>query len=100
MVGTTKGFFIEVFDSNRNKLYEINKKYRKLKVTDEYKDDCLKSKKKSKDFVDDFEKRYYRYVFKNYFPAFKKFMVKDGKIYVFTYKRIDNKSEVLVMELK
>jgi len=97
-----KGFFIEVFDSMGNKLYEIDKTSEKLKVTDELKKVYLKRLDNS---ANPFDKRMenenrVNYVFPDYFPAFEDLAVKDGKIYVFTYKRRESKREVVVMDLK
>ena len=44
---TTKGFFIETFNSKGNKLYRIEKEYEKLEVTDEYKNNYIENMKKS-----------------------------------------------------
>jgi len=38
--------------------------------------------------------------FPTYFPYFQLFLVTDGKIYVQTYKRKDNKSELVILDLK
>jgi hypothetical protein len=98
---TSKGFFIEVFNSNGNKLYEIKKKYQPLKVTEKYKKDKLKREKESNDFVSNtMRKLKYKYKFRDYFPAFRDLRVKDGKIYVFTDKSIEDQGEVIVMDLK
>jgi hypothetical protein len=97
---TTKGFYIAVFDSNGNKLYEINKKFQPIKVTEKYKKDALDREKKSNDLISNTRRRLkYKYLFKDYFPAFKDFRVKDKKIYVFTYKRKENQCEIIVMDL-
>lgn len=100
VANTNKGFFIEVFDSMGNKLYEINKEYEKVKITDEYKEDYIKRKNNSKDFLDKMVKSKYRYVFRDYFPAFSNFIVKDGEIYVFTHKRVGEKKELIILDLK
>jgi hypothetical protein len=97
---TEKGFYIEVFDESGNKLYVIEKDYRPIKVTVKYKQDFLQREKKSNDFIAKSLRRYkYKYVFRDYFPAFQDFRVKDGNIYVFTNKRKDDQGEILVMDL-
>ncbi len=97
-----KGFFIEVFDGMGNKLYEINKKSEMLKVTDELKKYHMKRLDNS---ANPFDKRMenenrIKYVFPGYFPAFEDLTLKDGKIYVFTYKRRGAKREIVVLDLK
>jgi hypothetical protein len=98
---TTKGFFIEVFDSNGNKLYEIKKKYQPIKVTEKYKRDYLKKEKESNDLVSNTMRRLkYKFVFRDYFPAFYDLRVKDGKIYVFTPKEREDQGEIIVMDIE
>jgi hypothetical protein len=95
---TNKGFFFEVFNSKGNKLYQIEKEYEQLEVTDEYKNNYIENMKKST-----FYKRVkdrVKFTCKKYFPAFKNFSINSGKIYVFTYKIKDKKQEVIIMDLK
>jgi hypothetical protein len=97
---TSKGFFIEVFDSKGNKLYEIRKKYQPIKVTEKYKKDELKREKEANDIVSNTRRKLkYKYVFKDHFPAFRDLRVKDGKIYIFTHKRKGDRGEIIVMDL-
>ncbi|UCH92993.1 MAG: hypothetical protein JSV88_22250 [Candidatus Aminicenantes bacterium] len=97
---TKKGFFIEVFNSKGNKLYQIKKEYEKLEVTDEYKNNRMESMKKSPYFNQ--VKDRFKFTWRKYFPAFGNFSINNGKIYVFTYKKKDKdkKREVIVMDLK
>jgi hypothetical protein len=98
---TRRGFHIVVFDSNGNKLYEINKKYQPIKVTEKYKKAFLNRQKQANDIVSKMERRYgYKYVFPDYFPAYRDFRVKDSKIYFFTYKKNGQKSEIIVMDIE
>lgn len=97
---TKKGFFIEVFNSKGNKLFKIKKEYEKLEVTDEYKNNFIKSMKESPFFNQ--VKDNVKFTSRKYFPAFRNFRINNGKIYVFTYKKKDKdkKKEVIVMDLK
>ena len=95
-----KGFHIEVFDSRGKKCYVIDKDYEKIRVTEEYRNAFNKRMNNSKDYVSKITKSRYSYAFPDYFPAIKEFMVKNGKIYAFTYKQVGGKREVIVMDLK
>jgi hypothetical protein len=97
---TKKGFFIEVFNSTGNKLYQVKKEYEKMEVTDEYKNNFMESMKKVPYFNQVKDK--FKFTCRKYFPAFRNFRVNNGKIYVFTYnkKDKDKKKEVIVMDLK
>jgi hypothetical protein len=95
---TRKGFFFEVFDSNGNKLYQIKKEYKVLKVTPEYKKEFMERMSREtvfKQFNDRFE-----IIFRENFPAFRNFKIDNGKLLVFTYKKEDNQREAIVMDLK
>jgi len=94
LANSEKGFFIEVFDAMGNKLHEINKDYEKIKVTAEYKKDFIKTVSYKED------PGLYQYSFDEYFPAFKRVSINSGKIYVCTYKILNKKRELIVMDLK
>lgn len=94
---SSKGLFIEVFDSNGLKLYTIDKKYEKMKVTDKIKEEIEKEMNNSP--IDRIEKRRKRIVYPEHFPAIRHFFVNGGRIYVFTYKEKDAKQEIIVMDL-
>jgi len=95
---TKKGFFFEVFNSKGNKLYQIEKEYEKLEVTDEYKNNYIENMKKST-FYKQVKDRV-KFTCMKYFPAFKNFSINNGKIYVLTYKIKDKKQEVIIIDLK
>jgi hypothetical protein len=100
LADTSKGFYIEVFDNNGELVNRIEKKYQPIKVTEKYKKEFLKEEKKASDFIAKMKRsRRYKYVFRDYFPAFEDFCIKDDKIYVFSYKTRENKREVIVMNL-
>lgn len=96
---TQKGFYINVFDENGRNLYTINKdkEIEKIEVPDEYKD------KKTKEFKQDqfwLELKKPGLIFPEYFPAFRWANVNHGKIYVQTYKKKDNNTQFIVLDLE
>lgn len=95
---TSKGFLITVFDPKGEKLYDIKKDFKPIKISDQYKDDFLKRQKER----DNSNNKGFpiEYVFTEFFPAYKRFTIFSGKLYVFTYQKKDDKTEVIVMDLK
>jgi hypothetical protein len=96
---TQKGFYINVFDENGHNLYTINKdkEIEKIEVPEEYKD------KRRKEFKQDpfwLELQKPKLIFPEYFPSYRWANVNHGKIYVQTYKKKDNKTQFLVLDLK
>ncbi len=87
---TPKGFFFEVFDGNGKSLYTIEKTYKRRKVTSAHKDTLLKSLGEGPG--GERRKKQYNPVFPEYFPAYDRFFVNDGRIYVYIYNR-SNKGE-------
>jgi ankyrin repeat protein/CubicO group peptidase (beta-lactamase class C family) len=93
-----KRFFFEVFDSKGEKLYEIKRDEPKHPVTDAYKKERLEKiknlslYKRHKDslVIDEAE----------HFPAFRNFAVTGDKIFVITFKELEEKQEILVLDLK
>lgn len=94
LADTSKGFFIAVYDSNGNKIYDIKKDYKKKRITDKYIADYKKSFRKSRD------SKNFNLKFREYFPAFQRFEVNSGKIYVWTYEKKDSKAELIILDLK
>jgi len=109
-----EGFLIKVFDSNGQKLYQIEKKYEKMKVPGEYKEiveNHLKEDflhKKVNLFVpfhimesgwDEF-KKWAILIYPDYLPPMRDIFIDNNKIYIQTFKRQDNKQEYIIMDLK
>jgi hypothetical protein len=94
-----KGLFINVFDSDGNQRYTIDKKIEKLKTSEEFKNKVM-------DEVKVLHRNYYDYLkstgykFNEYIPPIRYFHVNDDHIYVVTYKEKDNKHELIIMDLK
>ena len=98
---TAKGFLIEVFDGKGNKLYQIKKNYKPLKVTETFKNRVLKKLKNTKNrILKSANRRGYKAGFKEYFPAFEFIRVTKGKIYAFTFNFLKSEREVLIFDLK
>lgn len=96
-----KGLFITIFDSQGNRLKDIEKDYEKIKVPESFK------KSKYEEFINlpaikkrahIFEKMY-ECVFPEYFPPVQDFRIADGKMYIKTYKSLNQNVEFLVLDL-
>jgi beta-lactamase regulating signal transducer with metallopeptidase domain len=99
VVDASKGFYIEVFDENGDKLYTIDKKMDQIKVTKDYKEQTFEAfKEKMKKSWQYMKKR--KFVYPEYFPQIMTFNVADGKIYVSTFKRKNNKTEFIILDQK
>ena len=94
------GFYIKVFDLNGKPLYSIDKnsEIKNLKVTKEYKNNILnfykKNRKKLFNMIKD------KYIFYNNYPKIYWSYINDNKIYITTYKVMDGKQELIVLDLK
>jgi hypothetical protein len=98
-----KGFVIEVFDSEGNKLYQIAKKYNKVKVTEKDKEETFNRMKEDPLVkLQGWEniKRIIKFHFPDTFPAVRDVLVTGKKIYVRTFNKKDGKDEFVVMDLK
>jgi hypothetical protein len=94
---TNKGFFIAVFDQQGNPLYEIKKTAAKVPVSEDDRRFEL-TRFKSERFWQEY-KHLINPVFPEFFPALRQFRVANNRIYVFTYKKVSQKGEVLVLDL-
>jgi hypothetical protein len=94
-----KGLFINVFDSDGNQVYTIDKKIEKLKTSEEFKNKVIDEFKISnRNVYESFKSTGYN--FHEYLPPIRYFYVNDDHIYVVTYKEKDNKHELIIMDLK
>ena len=94
------GLDIDVFDKNGNRLYTIRHDIENAKCTETHKKrilDTFKSDPQSKQFYE-FIKNQLKYP--DYFPVVREFIVADGKIYVHTYNRQEDKVEFLILDVK
>jgi hypothetical protein len=98
-----RGFFIEVFDKDGNKLYQIEKKYKKIKVTDTHKKDAV-AKLKEEPIVkaQGYEniKNAVKFNFFDFLPAIKDILVANQRIYIQTFNKKDSRDEFVIMDLK
>jgi hypothetical protein len=94
---TSKGFFFAVYDSRGKKLYDANKKYKKLKVSTEHKE--LKMAKLRENRRWERYKTMFNYVFPEYLPAYSDFRVRGDKIYFITASTFKNDC-IIVTDLK
>jgi hypothetical protein len=92
-------FVIDVLDKAGNKQYTITYDYKPLKVTNADKDrtmDFLKTNPETGPYLEMLKP----IIFPDYFPAIQNYYVVDGKVYVFTYKRDEGKSEYFIFDAK
>lgn len=103
-----KGFIIEVFDLNGNKLYDINKKYTKIPLTKKDREE-LENKLENDPQVKHEAKRmggwkemkkFIKMTFQKYFPPIKGIEASGNRLYVRTYNVKDGKDEYIVMDLR
>lgn len=94
-----KGFYINVFDENGRNLYTIDKdkEIEKIEIPDEYKDKKTKEFKQGQFWL---ELQKPGLIFPKYFPSYEWVTVNKGKIYVQTYKRKNNKTQFIILDLK
>jgi hypothetical protein len=102
-----KGFFIEVFDSEGKKLYQIEKEYEKIKVTDVHKKAAVAELRQDEKtgrmtkMVGSWNEllKYMNVLFPEFKPAIDDFFVRDNKIYVQTFSQKDNKIKYIITDL-
>jgi hypothetical protein len=98
-VVSKEGLVIDVLDSNGSFLYSVSKKdYKKCKFTaadEEFIRQTFMRRNR-----DHYESIKTRLEFPGYFPEIREMLVTDGKIYVITFKRKDDRSEFLVFDVK
>jgi hypothetical protein len=100
---TRRGFYIEVFNSDGQLLYKIDKKgeVEPIAVTEKIKSEFLKRNKNSDDIkLGRMFGKKVKYTFPKYFPAFKRIFINNGKIYAITFIKKSNKNEIIIMDLK
>lgn len=99
---TQRGFSITVCDRDGKQLYEINKKYKKLKGTQVVLDKYLSRFKDSPEQLAHF-KNLFNFVVPEYYPAIQSFWVNNDQFYVLTFEKKKekeiNKRELVVLDL-
>lgn len=99
-----KGFFIEVFDSEGKRVYQINKEYKKIKVTEEHKTLAINSFKEERHIKalggwENFKKTS-NFIYPDTLPPIQNILVDNNKIYIQTFNHQGNKEEYIIMDLK
>lgn len=98
LANTYEGFYIEVFDTTGEKLYEIQRDFEKRQIPETFKE-----KRKKEIFDNAFNRRYRDFVVideVDYYPAFRNFVISDGRIYVFTHSGEEDKQEMMILDLE
>ncbi len=95
---TRRGFFIAVFSNTGEHLFDIEKKYRKVKVPDEFKKEFWQEMRASERWEE--QKQRYNYLIKDYYPAFYSMKIQQKKIYVTTYDQKNSFYELVVLDLQ
>jgi hypothetical protein len=99
VIGSTdRGFFFTLFDSEGNKLYDINRKSGKRKVTDVEKEKRIE---KAKEAMGETKWKSFKggteISFPEYYPAYMNFEVDDEKLYVFDFPEKGNQG-ILILD--
>jgi hypothetical protein len=103
-----EGFLIDVFDSSGKALYQINREYEKIKVTGAHKEAALKEIKEDPTMKRQIKQlgswenllKVMKFTFPDFIPPIQNMEIADGKIYVRTFQKIENKEEYIVMDLE
>jgi hypothetical protein len=98
-----KGFVISVLDANGSQLYQIEKEYKKIKFTEEYKEMALNRIKQDKAIRTigwENLKNLIKIIHGDYLPPIRDLAVTDEQIYVKTYQKQGDKDEFIIMDLK
>jgi len=93
-------FSIAVFDKDGKELNRIKKDYQKLDIDDAYKDMMLKWVKNDSPFRQFWDMIKDKVKFKSTFPAIQDFVINADLIYVFSYKKQNDLTECIVLDLK
>ncbi|MGD2090599.1 MAG: 6-bladed beta-propeller [Candidatus Aminicenantes bacterium] len=99
-IGNTElGFYIAVIDINGNKLYEINRDYKKISIDSSLKNKIMKYIKSTDPNRAFLSRR--EVIFQEYFPAFVNFFIHDDKIFVFRFSKPGEKGgdEIVLLDL-
>ncbi len=103
-----EGFLIDVFDSNGNTLYQINRDYEKIKVTGAHKEAAIKEikedptiKRRIKQFGSwENLQQMMKFTFPDFMPPIQNIEIADGRIYARTFQKKNNNEEYIVMDLE
>lgn len=102
-----KGFLIEVFDENGNRLYAIKKSPEPVVVTAAHRDQLIADLKEDPWVKPQIQalggweeiKKIMKLEFQDHFPAIQNLDISDGKLLVQTYREKQEKEEYIIMDL-
>ncbi|UCH98181.1 MAG: hypothetical protein JSV88_15395, partial [Candidatus Aminicenantes bacterium] len=89
---------IHVFDTGGKRLYSVRPVYEKVKITKTHQRRYLKYWMEH--LAGEYERYQGRLRFPAYFPPIRNFFVADQRIYLLTFKEIEGKSELLILDMK
>jgi len=95
---TRKGFYFAVFDSAGEKLYEVKKDHKPLKISEEQKAEMIRKDREKPGYEK--WKNKINYLFPDYFPAYRCIRIADDKMYFVTFLSKNGKDETIVTDLK
>ena len=98
--GRSEDFIIDVYDKNGNKFRTIDIIYTRLKITEKHKEAAYDLYRNHPLFGKYFEELKKEIVFPEYLPAIKDFRINGDKLYVLTYRREADKSELYILDLE
>ena len=95
---TRKGFYISVFDTQGNTLYDIDKDFKKIRVSKDRREAYMNELREQPNWKN-LNSRY-NYVFKDIFPAFFSFKISGQNIYCLTHAKKNNCYEIVVLDFE
>ncbi|MGD2088880.1 MAG: hypothetical protein PVH61_22060 [Candidatus Aminicenantes bacterium] len=100
VIAGVRGFAIDVFDQNGEKLYSIERDYKRIKIPSSYKDKTLKWFRKTPNYRELYEFFKARISFKDYYPPIYLMFADNGLLYVLTNKLDKDQRECIVTDHK
>jgi len=91
---------VEAFDSSGNKLFSLQHPYEKIEFTTGHKEKFVKDFSTHPRYQSLYQMIKSLAKYPEYFPLIRHFLVADNKIYVLTYKEINNKCQFVVFDSK
>jgi hypothetical protein len=94
-----KGFVIDTFDLEGNRVNHIKMDYPRIKMTETFKRTAEAWFKAQPSFRMATEELREMIYFPDYLPMMRNFVIKDQKLYIQTYKKQGNSSEFIILDL-
>lgn len=99
IIGGEEDFIINILDSNGKKVTSIFREYQKLRVDEKYKEKVFNYFKTNPRTKSSFLFLKVMAKFSEYFPAIRFFYADQKKIYIMTYKIIDDKHQFFIYDM-